>query len=67
MLMLQNEFDTGSKTIYSDSMEERVYFQKDTIKQFWDTITQYQAWHRYVTEKHQVDAIELDFPQNPYS
>jgi len=32
MHMLQNEFDTGSKTIYPDAMEARVCFQKDTIK-----------------------------------
>lgn len=38
-LMLQNDLDTGSKTIYRDVVEARVYFQKDTIKQFGDTIT----------------------------
>lgn len=36
--MIQNELDTGSKTIYPDSMEARVRFHKDTIKQFGDTI-----------------------------
>jgi len=50
--MLQNQLDTGSKTIYPDAMEARAYFQKDTIKKFWDTITKYQAWHQYVTANH---------------
>ena len=40
---LQNELDTGSKTIYPDAKEARVRYQKDTIKQFGDIITQYQA------------------------
>ena len=42
--MLQNELDTGSKTIYLDAMEARVFFQKYTIKEFGDTVTQYQYW-----------------------
>ena len=45
LLMLQNELDIGLKTIDPNVMEERVHFQKDIIKQFGDTITQYQAWH----------------------
>lgn len=60
LLMLQNELDKGSKTIYPDAMLARVHFQKDTI-------TQYQAWHQYVTEMHQVDVVGLDFPQTPES
>ena len=62
--MLQDELDTGSKTIYMDDMEARVYYQKDTVKQFGDIITQYQAWHQYVTVKHQVEVVELVFPKN---
>jgi len=54
---------TGSKTIFPDAMEARVRFQKDTIKQFGDTIMQYQAWHQYVIEKHQVEVAKLVFPQ----
>ena len=61
--MLQNKLDTGSKTIYLDSMEARVCYQKNTIKQFGDVITQYEAWHQYVIEKHQVEFSELIFPQ----
>ena len=61
--MLQNELDIGSRTIYPDAMEVRVHYQKDTIKQFGDIITQYQAWHQYVTEKHQVEVVKLVFPQ----
>ena len=65
--MLQNELDTGSKTIYLDVMEARVCYQKDTIKQFGDIITQYQVWHEYVSEKHQVKVFELVFPQTSES
>lgn len=43
LLMLQNELKNGSKTLYLNSMEARVYFQLDIITQFGDTITQYQA------------------------
>ena len=50
-LMLWNELDTGSKTMYPGALEARVHFRKDIIRQFGDTITQYQAWHQYVTEK----------------
>ena len=39
--MLQDELDKGSKTIYPESMEARVRYQKYTIKQFWDIIVQY--------------------------
>jgi len=30
-LMLQNKFETGSKSLYMDAMEARVLFQPDTI------------------------------------
>ena len=30
--MLQDELDTGSRTIYPEAMEARVRYQKDTIK-----------------------------------
>ena len=36
--MLQDEVDKGSNTIYSEAMEARVFYQKDTIKQYGDTI-----------------------------
>lgn len=45
VLMLQNNLDTDSKTIYLDSMEARVHFQTKTIMQFDNTIAQYQSWH----------------------
>lgn len=48
-------------------MEARVYFQPDTIMQFGDIITQYQAWNQYVTEKRQVGVAELEFPQTQAS
>lgn len=51
LLMLHNELDTSSKTVYLYVMEARVHFHKDTVKQFWDTITQYQEWHWYVIKK----------------
>ena len=66
-LMLYNELDTSSKTVYPYSMEARVCFQQDTIKKFGDTITQYQAWHQYVTKKQQVEVVELDLSQTPTS
>lgn len=49
--MLEDELDKGSKTIYPKSMQARVRYQKDTIKQFGDIIAQYQAWYQYVTKK----------------
>ena len=65
MLMIQNDLDTGSKIIYPNSMEVRFFFQKNTVKNFGDTIAQYQAWHQYVTDKRQVEVSELEFPQTP--
>lgn len=47
--------------MYSDAMEARLYFQHDVVEQFGDTITQYQAWHQYMTKKQQVEVDELDF------
>ena len=61
--MLRDELGISSKTIYLDAMEVRVFYQKDTIKQFGDIISQYQAWHEHLTEKHQVEVSELVFPQ----
>ena len=61
--MIQDESDIGSKTIYPDFMEARVHYQKDTIKQFGDIISAYQAWYDYMIEKHQVEVSELVFPQ----
>ena len=61
--ILKDELDIGSKTIYPDVMEARVCYLKDTINHFADIITQYQAWHEYVTKKHQVKVIKLVFPQ----
>jgi len=37
--MLQNELDIGSNNIYSDAMEARFRYDKDTIKHFGDIIT----------------------------
>jgi len=63
LLMLQNEMDIASKTMYLDVMEGRVCFQQDIVNKFGDTITQYQASHQYVTEKQQVEVVKLDFLQ----
>lgn len=60
---LQDELDKGSKTIYLEAMEARVRYQKDIIKQFGDIIAQYQAWYQCVSESHQVEVVELVFPQ----
>lgn len=65
--MLHNELETGSKTLYLKAMEARVYFQLDTIMQFWDIITQYQAWHQYVTENKKLEVVEIDFSQTQAS
>ena len=48
-------------------MEERVHYQKDTIKQFRNIISQYQAWYQYITEKNQVEVAKLAFPQTSES
>jgi len=63
LLMLYNKLHIGSKTIYSDVMEARVCFQKDTVKQFGDIITQYQAWHRYVTRSRKWRLLSWTFPK----
>lgn len=67
MHMLQDELDTSSRTIYPEFMEARVNYQKDTIKYFEDVITHYQSWNQYVTEKSQVEVVELVFPQTSQS
>lgn len=67
LIMLQKEVETGSKYLYPDAMEARVRFHLDIITQFWGVIAQYQAWHHYVTEKHQVQFGELEFPQTQAS
>ena len=67
LLMLQNKLDIGSKTMYPNAMEAKVCFQQDIVKQFGYTITQYQYWHQYVTEKQQVEVVELEFSQTPAS
>lgn len=61
--MIQNELDIGSKTVYPNAMEARVYFQKDIVKKFGDPIAQYEAWHQYVAKKQKEEVVELDFPQ----
>lgn len=66
-LLLKKEVKTGSKSLYLDVMEARVYFEPDTIMQFGDFITQYQAWHRYLIENHQVEVVELDYSQTQAS
>ena len=63
LLMHQNELDTGSKIVYVVFMKARACFRQDIVKKFKDTITQYQAWHQYVTKKQQVEVIELEFSQ----
>jgi len=63
-LLLEKETQTGSNTVYPDAMEARVRFQPETIAQFGDIIAQYKSWHHYVTEKNQVEVVELEFPQN---
>lgn len=63
LLLLKKETQIGSKAVYSDVMEARVYFQPDPIAQFGEVIAQYKAWYHYVTEKLQVEVAELEFPQ----
>jgi len=41
--ILQDELDRGFRTIYLESMEARVCFDKDVIKQYKNTIEKYQA------------------------
>ena len=53
----------SSKSVYSDAMEARVCLHPNTIVLFGDIITQYNTWHCYVTEKHQVEVVEIEFPQ----
>lgn len=48
-------------------MEARVCFQPNTIMQFGDVIGQYQAWHQYMTEKHQVEFVELEYSKTQAS
>lgn len=66
-IMLQNELNTSSKTVYPDSMEARVCSHLVSIMQFWDIITQYQAWHLDVTKRQHVEVVELYFTQNQAS
>ena len=61
--MLQDELDRGSRSAYMEAMEARVCFQKYIIKLYMDTITDYQAWHQFITEDHIEDIDELIFPQ----
>lgn len=62
-LSLKKEIQTSFKSVYLDAMEARVCFQPNPITQFGEIITQYNAWHHYVTEKPQVEVVELDFPR----
>lgn len=52
-------------TIYLEAMEARVCFEKDVIRQYGDTITQYQAWYQFVIEDHRGEVTKLVFPQDP--
>lgn len=63
MCMLYDELDRGAKSVYSDSTEVRVFFQKDVNMEYADTITNYQGWHQFTTINHQEDVDDLDFPQ----
>jgi len=62
LCMLQEEFDQGSKSVYLEEMEARVHFQKDIIKEYSDTIADYQTWHQFVTEDHREKVDKLVFP-----
>lgn len=62
--MLQDELDRGSWTIYPESMEVIVCFEKDITKQYGGTIAQYQAWYQFITEAHKADVVDLVFPQD---
>lgn len=66
-IMLQKEIETSSKYLYLDAMEARVWFHPDTITWFRDVIAKYKAWHHYVIDKHQVEVVELEFPQTQLS
>lgn len=61
--MLQDELGNDSRTIYLETMDERVYFQRYITKKYGDTKVQYQDWYEYVTEHHQEDVTDLVFPQ----
>jgi len=67
LLMLTKGVETGSNSLYLDAMEARVRFHPDTITQFGDVIAQYQAWHQYVTMKHQVEFDDLEFSETQAS
>lgn len=54
LLLIEKEVQTSSKILYLDDMEAIFLLQPNTISQFRDTIEQYQSWHQYVTERHQV-------------
>jgi len=63
MRMLRDEFDRGTKSVYPDATKAKVRFQQDVIIEHADTITNYQAWHQFVTIDHREDVKELVFPQ----
>lgn len=61
LCMLQGELDRGFRTIYLESMEARVCFEKDITKQNGDTIAHYQYWYQFIIEDHHEDVTELVF------
>ena len=62
MCMLSDELDIGARAMYPDAMEGRVCFQKDVTLEYKETITDYQAWHKFATVDHHEDVEELVFP-----
>jgi len=45
LCMLQDELDRGFRTIYLETMEPIVCFEKYVTKKYGGTIAQYQAWY----------------------
>lgn len=64
LIMLHKEVQTNFKPLYLSAMEASICFHPDTITQIEDVIVDYQAWHHYLIERHQVEVSKLKFPQN---
>jgi len=58
LLLLKKETQIGSNIVYPDSIEARVHFHPDLIAKFGGIITEYKAWHHYVTKELKIEAIK---------
>jgi len=61
LFLLNKETQIGSKTVYLDAMQARVYFQPNILTKFEEIIAQYKAWNHYVTADLQVEANDMKF------